>query len=101
MYSANTFKSNSTATTLSYDPDNAVHPAFLFFARRITPKPDGSFIHLIGIRRLDTFLHEHAFYFIQCVRGIAQMGDAMAVGAKNGKVLHSRLGGVLNFGQWQ
>lgn len=40
---------------------------FKFYFRRTTPTPDGSFIHLIGIRRLDTFLHEHAFYFIQCV----------------------------------
>jgi hypothetical protein len=29
------------------------------------------------------------------------MNDAVAVGAKNGKVFHSRSDGVRNFGQWQ
>jgi hypothetical protein len=46
-------------------------------------------------------LGEHTPDLVECVRRIAQMNDAVAVGAKNGKVFHSRSDGVRNFGQWQ
>jgi hypothetical protein len=44
---------------------------------------------------------QHTFHFIQSVRGVVQMNDTVAISAENGEVFHSRLGGVLNFGQWQ